>query len=119
MPYKPFYCGKFIDEKACRLGDYRVTYSDGAVELFPVKYGTNISNEDLPVTLKEFSEKYGRSSTDEVALGEICYSVIPLRKNGKTYFRTQFEDKRPDVEIESVEFVPARECKVDFTWYRK
>lgn len=119
MPYEPFYCGKFIDEKACRLGDYKVTHSDGSVELFPVKYGTNISNEDMPVTLKEFAEKYGRSSTDEVALGEICYSVIPLRKNGKTYFRTQFEDKRPDTEIASVEFIPARDCKVDFTWYRK
>ena len=108
IPYKVFYDGIFIEEKIYDLGYYSVNYTDGTKAKLKVKYGTNISNEDLEYLIDDNKEGFNSVMLDESALGEISYSTIPFGNHGKTWYRTAYINPYPDKKIEKIEYVSIR-----------
>jgi len=114
IPYKVFYDGIFIEDDIYRMGEYRITYTDGTVLTYGVKYGTNISSDQLSFDRYEGEEMDLNNTMDECAIGEVCYSCIPIRKNNRTYYRTAFVNVYPDKMIATIEYIPEKEAKVEF-----
>lgn len=106
IKYKAFYDGVFIHDFDYTLGHYKVTYTDGTDVLFEVKYGTNITANDIPVAFDEASKFDPEMTLTENSLGEVCYSCIPFLKDGKTCYRTAFENPHPEKEVKSFEYIP-------------
>ncbi len=92
-----FWCGVFIDDKKYRIGSYEVTYADGEKVLLPVKYGTNIGAKAMP------------SYPIDSELFQLAGAVLPMGKNGDLWYECRFENPRPDVEIESIRYIPILE----------
>lgn len=94
------------------LGDYEVKYSDSSVYKIPVFLGENIGNTEL--------EWYGgmsqsASSSDnpgsravrvDCRLCETAGSTLPLRINGKIYYKIAVKDAYPEKHITDIKFVP-------------
>ncbi len=121
--YRPFYDGMFIERDKYALGQYKVVYADGQVEYLDVIYGENISYSGHKC---DFDEEIDNSDFDdtltlsETALSEVSYSTIPCVRNGKTFYRTAFIDPHPDVAIDSITFVPAKDVSVTLLeWKQK
>lgn len=95
-----FWCGHYIYDKDWVLGHYHVTYSDGSVTKLEVRYGYNITNSQLEPGSIDYSRALG--------------ATIPEVANGKMYYKTAYTNPYPKKEIQSVEFVPVNDEKVDF-----
>ncbi len=108
IPYKVFYDGVFIEDSVYHMGNYQVTYADGSQVLLEVKYGSNISAQELPCALGSNQEGFNPASLDESALGEVAYSTLPFRKEGKTWYRTAYRDPFPEKAVRSVNYLPDR-----------
>lgn len=81
--------------KVYHMGYYKVTYTDGTETKLEVKYGTNIASSAIFCSLGDNKEGFNPTSLDESALGEVSYSTIPFRKNGKTWYKTAFLNPYP------------------------
>lgn len=105
--YKVFYDGVFIEDSVYHMGNYKLTYTDGTEVLFDVKYGTNISNCEIPCMEDLSSENFDpNQELDCSALGEVAYSTIPVSKNGKTWYTTVFTNPHPEKTVRSFVYVP-------------
>ena len=114
IPYKAFYDGIFIEDSVYHMGNYKLTYTDGTEVLFDVKYGTNISNCDIPCTLEDSAEDFDPDLTlDCSALGEVSYSTIPSRQRDKTWYTTVFCNPHPEKSIRSFEYLPDTDAAVE------
>jgi len=91
-----FWCGTLIHDEDWHLGDYEVTYEDGAKTYLPVRYGLNIYSDDA----------FGKKSTE--ALG----ASLPFERDGKMYYKTVFDNPYPDRRIVSIDYKKAMEAKV-------
>ena len=90
-----------------------MTYTDGTETKLEVKYGTNIASSAIFCSLGDNKEGFNPTSLDESALGEVSYSTIPFRKNGKTWYKTAFLNPYPEKTIRAVEYLPDRPEKVE------
>ena len=113
IPYKVFYDGIFIEDEVYHMGYYKVTYTDETETKLEVKYGTNIASSAIFCSLGDNKEGFNPTSLDESALGEVSYSTIPFRKNGKTWYKTAFLNPYPEKTIRAVEYLPDRPEKVE------
>ncbi len=101
--YMEFWCGIFIEDEKYLLGHYKAVYDDGSYALFPVKYGTNITNMYAGgESDSELADRCGSS-----AYKEISGSALPVMKNGKLFFETKYENPHSEKKIASFEYVPA------------
>lgn len=87
-----FYDGYYIVEEEWLLGHYLVSYEDGSSIKLPVLYGYNIDCCDREDTLEGLKRKE--------ALG----ASIPVRFNGRTYYKTAYQNLYPDKTIKSISF---------------
>ncbi len=108
IPYKVFYDGIFIEDEKYMLGNYKITYTDGTTANCKVVYGGNISHSGIACSFGDNIKNFNSKNIDESALGEICAGAIPFVKNGKTYYRTVFENPYPDKTICAFEYVPTQ-----------
>ncbi|MBQ8894709.1 MAG: family 20 glycosylhydrolase [Clostridia bacterium] len=114
IPYRVFYDGIFIENEKYHMGHYKVTYTDGTEAFLEVKYGTNISHDALSTVIGADDPDFDpETSLDNSALGEIAYSTIPKRKDGRTWFTTAYPNPYPEKEIRSFEYLADTEAKVD------
>ena len=114
IPYRVFYDGIFIEDEKYHLGHYKVTYTDGTEALLEVKYGTNISNDKISTVVGADDPDFDpETSLDNSALGEIVYSTLPMRQQGRTWYTTAYLNPHPEKKICSFEYLPDTEAKVD------
>ncbi len=107
IPYKVFYDGEFIENEIYDMGKYRLTYTDGTVENFDVRYGQNIASDTL---WQAFEEEFNPTvGVAEDALGEVSYSTVPQQQNGRTVYRTAFRNPHPQKSVRSFEYIPQNE----------
>ncbi|MBQ9994900.1 MAG: family 20 glycosylhydrolase [Clostridia bacterium] len=92
-----FWCGVFIDDRKYRIGNYEVRYADGTTVLLPVKYGTNIGAKTI----------HGYPLDNE--LFQLAGTALPLGENGDLRYECRYENPYPDVEIESIRYIPLLE----------
>lgn len=112
--YFTFVDGLFIEDAVYHLGRYKLTYTDGTEAFFDVKYGTNISNRDIPCSWGGEEIEFNPESTlDASALSEVCYSAIPSTHNGVTYYTTAYENPHPEKEVKSFEYLSESDATVD------
>lgn len=112
--YFTFVDGLFIEDEVYHLGRYQVTYTDGTKAYLDVKYGTNISNQDIPCCWGEHVADFNPETTlDASALSEVCYSAIPSERNGKTYYTTAYENPHPEKTVVSVEYLSESDATVE------
>ncbi|MBR6763495.1 MAG: family 20 glycosylhydrolase [Clostridia bacterium] len=101
VPYKAFYDGIFIEPEKYYLGDYKVTYTDGSTVTLPVYYGEHLSNCNAVADAK------GVLSDDMVirsSLAEAAGTSLPIRKEGKTYYKTLYRNPYPEKSIASISY---------------
>lgn len=108
--YTAFWCGIYIDDEKYHMGNYEVTYTDGTKALLEVKYGQNISNENTLCALD--ANSFDHINLDCHPSTEIFYSTVPLRKDGKTWYKTAFSNPHPDKEIENIVYRPDTDASV-------
>ena len=112
--YHTFVDGLFIEDAVYHLGRYKLTYTDGTEVYFDVKYGTNISNEDIPCELGEQPENFDpEGSLSSIALGEVAYSALPRTVNGKTRYTTAYKNPHPEKTVKSFEYISESDAKVN------
>ncbi|MBQ7090582.1 MAG: family 20 glycosylhydrolase [Clostridia bacterium] len=109
--YLAFWCGYYIEDEKYHMGNYKVTYTDGTTALLEVKYGKNISNEQTPCACD--ADNFDHVNLDCNPSTEIFYSTIPMRLNGKTWYKTAYRNPYPEKTIESVVYQPDTEAKVE------
>ncbi len=109
--YLAFWCGYYIEDEKYHMGNYKVTYTDGTTALLEVKYGKNISNEQTPCALD--ADSFDHVNLDCHPSTEIFYSTVPMRKDGKTWYKTAFANPYPEKTIESVVYQPDTDAKVE------
>ena len=102
IPYYEFWCGLFILDEKYMLGHYKMTYADGESVLFPVKYGTNIT--DWLVGGASDSDPADRCGS--TAYCEISGSALPSVINGKFWYECQYVNPHPEKEVKSFEYIP-------------
>ncbi len=123
IPFRPFNDGVFIEKDKYALGQYKVTYADGKVEYLDVIYGENISFSGLCCNFDEAIDNSAFDDTvnlSENEINEVSYSTIPCVREGKTFYRTAFVDPHPDVAIDTITFVPAKDVAVTLLeWEQK
>lgn len=113
FPYNAFWCGTFIDKDKYRLGKYCVTYTDGTKAYFDVVYGENISSDKTPFIIDDIdNSEFNDVTLSENSLSEVSYSTIPLKINGKTYYKTAFLDPHPEKEIMEFTYLPEKDATV-------
>jgi len=112
--YFTFVDGLFIEDEVYHLGRYRLTYTDGTEAFFDVKYGTNLTNRDIPCTWEGLAEDFNPESTlDATALNEVCYSALPCTANGKTYYTTAYLNPHPEKTVASFEYLSESDATVE------
>lgn len=87
-----FWCGRFIVDEIYVLGNYVVTYEDGATASLQVKLGTNIGPYE-PRNKKHTSE--------------VLYSTLPIKQKKGYLYEHLYENPYPGKKIEKIEYVPA------------
>jgi hypothetical protein len=105
MEHPSFWCGIFIEDEIYLLGNYKVTYSDGATANLPVKFGTNIGPR---------SDAVKRNVTETV------YSTLPIKERAGYTYEHLYENPYPEKKIERIDYVPAagkEDIKVEFEFY--
>lgn len=73
------------------LGNYEVTYTDGAKAYLPVKYGTNIGY---------------RFSNTPSGLKEISYATLPIRYPDGYVYEHWYENPYPEKTVSTITYVP-------------
>ncbi|MBP3300433.1 MAG: family 20 glycosylhydrolase [Clostridia bacterium] len=112
--YFTFVDGLFIEDEVYHLGRYKLTYTDGTEAFLDVKYGTNISNREIPCSWGGEEIDFNPESTlDASALSEVCYSAIPSMHNGVTYYTTAYENPHPEKKVKSMEYISESDATVD------
>ena len=112
--YVTFVDGLFIEDEVYHLGRYKVTYTDGTEAFLDVKYGTNISNGEIPCTWGEGAAEFNPESTlDATALCEVCYSAIPSKQNGITYYTTAYPNPHPEKTVATFEYISESDATVN------
>ena len=112
--YFTFVDGLFIEDKVYHLGRYKITYTDGTEAFLDVKYGTNITNRDIPCCWDDTEIDFNPESTlDATALNEVCYSAIPETHNGKTYYTTAYPNPHPEKTVASFEYLSESDAAVE------
>ena len=111
--YFTFVDGLFIEDEVYHLGRYRVTYTDGTEIFLDVKYGTNISNREIPCGWGEGAEEYDPEATLDDTAFEICYSALPSREAGKTFYTTAYVNPHPEKTVAAFEYVPDTDAAVE------
>ncbi|MCL2462835.1 MAG: family 20 glycosylhydrolase, partial [Defluviitaleaceae bacterium] len=95
--YKMFFDGNFIIDRDYDLGYYLVTYADQTRIRLPVRYGYNISNENI------VWDGPNRS------LAEIAFTARPAAPcqaaGGKIRYETIYGNPHPDKTVQSVAYV--------------
>ncbi|MBR2352884.1 MAG: family 20 glycosylhydrolase [Clostridia bacterium] len=110
VPYRIFYDGVFIDDKEYRMGQYRLTYTDGEQVFLPVVYGENIASADLPCLFGATPEDYDPNTlSGSSSLREISYSTVPTRIGDKTYYTTAYLNPHPEKTVSDFTYLPIRE----------
>ncbi len=99
-----FYDGKYIKPEEYCLGSYLVTFRDGSHCELPVCYGQNIGSGDVAWTRQE-ADNMDTWRFDE-SLPELSYSTLPVKADGVTFYRTDFQLPQPASEVSAVEFRP-------------
>ncbi|MFC5402759.1 family 20 glycosylhydrolase [Cohnella soli] len=99
-----FFDGTFIEPEKDYLGDYVLTFEDGAVIRYPVKYGENISHFNRSWTTR-MSDDYDVYEFDR-SLIEVSYSTWPIREEERTYYRIVIANPYPDKKLSVIEFMP-------------
>ena len=92
-----FWCGTLIHDEDWHLGDYEITYENGAQTLLPVKYGWNIYTAHMP------------ANKSNEALG----ASLPFEYAGKIYYKTVFDHPYPTRKIEKIAYRPRMEAEVE------
>ncbi len=112
--YHSFVDGLFIEDEVYHLGNYKLTYTDGTEVFFDVKYGTNISNCNIPCSWGEASVDFNPESTlDATSLNEVCYSAIPTSADGKTFYTTAYRNPYPEKTVASFQYLPDTDATVE------
>ncbi len=102
-PYRYFVDGEFIDEAEWKLGDYVLTFKDGATLRAPVVYGFNISKSDQDWAPPRPRDCDGFSTNGPLA--EVAYTTLPLKVDGHTEYVFGI-DLPSDAEVASVVYAP-------------
>ncbi len=112
IPFTVFVDGVFIEYDKYHMGKYKLCYKDGSEEFFDVNYGENISNCDIKYSL-DADDTFDEFLLSDTPIKEVSCSTIPENINGKTYYRTVFINPHPEKEIESFEYLPEKDAKVE------
>lgn len=102
VPYKPFWCGIFIEDEQYLMGNYVATYADGTTASFPVKLGTNITVGSSDVEA-EFDPD---TCSENSHYREVSGSTLPILENGEMFYECGFENPYPEKQIVDFSYHP-------------
>lgn len=112
--YHSFVDGVFAEGEEYRndyfLGNYVIAYGDGSSYEVPVFLGETIGNEAVRwygghEERCAFSDNPGQSIVRvDCRLCETAGSTLPLRMNGKVFYKCRFQDRYPEKEIVGIDF---------------
>jgi len=116
-PYRLFCDGFFLEEKAFLLGHHILYFSNDRKISVPVIYGSNISSSDIDWELRESVTSWCRNDFLEFdrRLAEVAFETLPIKEDGKTYYKIEIVNPFPGERIVRTETKKAEgiDCSIE------
>lgn len=116
VKYEWFVDGVFPEEKVYKIGQIRLSYSDGTQDLRPIVFGENIGKHNVSWDRERLENPQRGEPIYKVdeQLYEVSLRTLPNQKNGKTFYAFPIQNPHPEKELVdvTVEVLEDKSCQV-------